>query len=148
MKKSLLAFALLFISATFTQVAYAQKNHHTNKVENCTDQADITMVESSSNKQMSTSNASACPSIVLIESRIVRCFPHVAIVELRVDGLTNYNWSVRDGAAKIISNTGNIITVSAARDSFFFVNLTATCNGQSVTGFRGVSTADCSAINP
>ncbi|HAS41379.1 MAG TPA: hypothetical protein DCS93_12915 [Microscillaceae bacterium] len=202
MKRILSVFALLLISATFSQAVYAQAscsvfgssaslNNGQTRTYSATTQGGasyfwsvtgpLTIVGSNTGSSVVVrgngsgtgrvcyaryrtgqlpcaacrtvtvvNNNPNCPSTLLILGSIPECLGLANLFEVNLSvssAYSNYNWSVSGGGASIIgSSTGNSITVFASGN--FTVSVSAICNGQTISGSRGVNAPNCDGIIP
>jgi len=202
MKRFLSVFALLLISATFSQAVYAQAscsvsgsgtiNDGQNKTYSATTQGGasyfwsvtgpLTIVGSNTGSSVTVrGNGSGtaqvcyarfrtgqlpcaacrtvtvvdpdpnCPSTLLFLGTAPQCVGLGNLYETTFSGpttYTNYNWTVSGGGASIVTpNNGNSITVFATGN--FTVSVTARCNGNLISGSRGVNAPrNCDGIIP
>ncbi|OJJ19176.1 hypothetical protein BKI52_20400 [marine bacterium AO1-C] len=92
-------------------------------------------------------NNNPCPSTILLLGSVPECLGLGNLFETTLAGntsFTNYSWSVSGGGASITQNNGNNVRIIAFGN--FTVNVSARCNGQTITGTRTVFAPNCDGI--
>lgn len=88
-----------------------------------------------------------CPATLRFLGTVPECLGLGNFFSVTFNGntsYTNYNWSVSGGSASIAQNGGSSVTVFASGS--FTISVTARCNGQLISGSRGVNGINCNDI--